>query len=178
MGPLSKAPNLAVIAGALGTTVSLGFYLLVAALAQDWDHALSLALADAPFVGAIALGFGVQVALFVHLRRLQPHSSAKPLAATGGASTASMLACCAHHLIDLAPALGVAGMATLLGTYRVPLLWLAVGINAFGIVRGVRHLRQQRANHKADSTPQPVVRAHEHSHCALGARESTNEGLL
>ncbi len=178
MGPLSGLPNPAAIGGALGTAALLGFYLLAAAVAQGWEHALDLALADAPFVAAITLGFGVQVGLFVHLRLLQPRISAKPLAASGGVSTSSMLACCAHHLVDVAPALGIAGLATLLGTYKIPLLWLGIATNLAGIAYVVSRIRRCQAGLGAAPGRAPYTSPACHSHASAGASKSTVEESL
>lgn len=130
--------------GALGTAGLLGLYLGIGALAQGWEHAIALLAGDLPFVAAIAAGFGVQVGLLVHLRRLHAHASAKSVAASGATGTATMLACCAHHLVDVAPVVGLAGLATLLGAYRVPLLWVGLAANLAGIAYVLRQVRRVR----------------------------------
>ncbi len=182
-GPEGASARMAVgartfLGGALGAAALLGLYLALAGIAQGWEHALALLAADAPFVGAIALGFGVQVGLFVHLRGLHARASAKPLAATGGASTASMLACCAHHLVDVAPALGIAGLATLLGTYKVPLLWLGMATNLAGITYVVSRIRRCQAGLAAAPSRRPQTSPACHSRGSAGASESTIEESL
>lgn len=64
---------------------------------------------DAVFVGLIATGFGSQIALFVELRTVDHrHRAAAAVTAAGtGTSAAAMLACCAHHLVDLLPLVGL-----------------------------------------------------------------------
>jgi hypothetical protein len=97
---------------AFGGLAALGlliFYLGVITLAQGWGHALQQLVDDLPFVGAIAAGFGTQVGLFAYLRGLHARASAGGVAASTGMSTAAMLACCAHHLVDVAPVLGISG---------------------------------------------------------------------
>jgi hypothetical protein len=44
-----------------------------------------------------------------------------------------MLACCAHHLSDVLPILGVSGAAVFLSAYQTPLLWLGLAMNLAGI---------------------------------------------
>lgn len=79
----------------------LVLYLGIISLAQGPAHAVEQLVADAPFVVAIALGFGIQVGLFVELRSLnRSHRAGAAVTAAGmGTSTAAMLACCAHHEI-------------------------------------------------------------------------------
>ena len=127
--------------GLAAALAMLGLYLGLATLAQDWNHAQLLLAEDGGFVLAITLGFGVQVGLFVHLHGSHARTSGKALAATGSTGTATMLACCAHHLVDLVPLVGLAGVATLLGVYKVPLLALGVVSNVLGIAYLLYRLR-------------------------------------
>jgi hypothetical protein len=55
------------------------------------------------------------------------------LAASTGTSTAAMLACCAHHVSDVLPFLGVSGAAVFLGANKTPLLWVGLAMNLAGI---------------------------------------------
>ena len=55
-----------------------------------------------------------------------------------------MLACCAHHLIDLMPILGLSAGAIFLNAYKTPLLVAGIGINLIGIVVVARQLRSAR----------------------------------
>jgi hypothetical protein len=131
------------IAFGLAAALALfGVYLGLATLAQGWGHALLLFAEDGGFVLAIAAGFGVQAGLFAHLRAVHARASGRALAATGGTGTATMLACCVHHLADVAPLVGLAGVATVLGAYRVPLLWLGVVSNGLGIAYLLFRLRR------------------------------------
>jgi len=56
-----------------------------------------------------------------------------------------MLACCAHHLTDVLPILGLSGAAVFLNAYKTPLLWLGIVMNLAGIVYLLRQVWQQRA---------------------------------
>jgi Cu+-exporting ATPase len=82
----------------------------------------------------LALGFGLQVGLYVHLRDLVAHDpSAKVLAVSGTASSAAMVSCCAHYLANIVPLLGVAGFLTVVAEYQVELFWAGLAFNAGGI---------------------------------------------
>jgi len=132
---------------ALGVLAALGllaFYVGIITLAQGWAHALGQLTDDRWFVGAIALGFGTQVGLFTYLRQLHAHTAAGGVAASTGTSATAMLACCAHHLGDILPIVGVAGATAFLNMYKTPLLWLSIALNLAGVVYLLRKLRAQR----------------------------------
>jgi hypothetical protein len=132
------------IFGLLAILGLLGFYLGIIALAQGWGHAIEQLAADRWFVGVIAAGFGAQVGLFTYLRGLHSRMTAGGVAASTGTSTAAMLACCAHHLADILPIVGVAGAAALLNTYNIPMLWLGIIMNFAGAAYLVHQIYQQR----------------------------------
>ncbi len=139
-------PRRTIAPGALAAAALLGAYLGIISLAQGPGHAIEQLTADAPFVGLIALGFGTQVGLFVELRRLDRHHRAgvAVTAASTGTSGAAMLACCAHHVVDLLPLVGLSAAAVFLDAYRTPLLLAGIAMNAFGVAVIGRQLRRAR----------------------------------
>lgn len=134
-------------AGLIGAAALLGTYLAIISLAQGADHAIAQLVTDAPFVGLVAAGFGVQMALFAELRTVdRRHRSAAAVTAAGtGTSAAAMLACCAHHLVDLLPLLGLSAAAVFLNAYKTPLFVLGIGMNVVGIAVIARQLRLARS---------------------------------
>jgi len=128
--------------GAAAAAVLVAFYLGVLTLAQGWAHATQQVGDDVRFVVAIALGFGVQVGLFSYMRGLRMQGQAAGVATSSGMSSLAMLACCAHHVSDLLPVLGLSGGAIFLNAYRTPLLWLGVSMNAAGVVYLAYQLRR------------------------------------
>lgn len=133
-------------AGLVAAAALLGLYLGIISLAQGVEHALAQLVTDAPFVGLIAGGFGTQIALYVELRSVDRlhRASAAVTAAGTGTSTAAMLACCAHHLVDLLPLLGLSAAAVFLNAYKTPLMLIGIGMNLIGIVVIARQLRRAR----------------------------------
>lgn len=129
--------------GLLAALGLLVFYLGIITIAQDLAHALWQLGEDLPFVGVIAGGFGTQVGLFTYLRGMHVHATSG-VAASTGTSTAAMLACCAHHLVEVAPILGLSGAAIFLNVYKTPLLWLGIVMNLVGIIYLLQKIRQQR----------------------------------
>jgi YHS domain-containing protein len=131
--------------GLLAMVGLLAFYVGIITLAQGWGHAIEQLTADRWFVGVIAAGFGAQIGRFTYLRGLHAPLTAGGMAASTGMSTTAMLACCAHHLADILPILGVAGAAAFLNTYKVPMLWLGIAMNLIGIIYLLRKITQHRA---------------------------------
>jgi copper chaperone CopZ len=142
----SHAPRRPIVFGLLAIGGLLALYLGLITLAQGWSHAVEQLIDDRWFVGAIAAGFGTQVGLFAYLRTLHGRAAAGGVAASTGTSTAAMLACCAHHLTDILPILGISGAAVFLNLYKTPLLWLGIAMNVVGITYMLWHIRRQRAS--------------------------------
>ncbi len=134
-----------VLWGAVAAAGLLLFYLGLITLAQGWAHALEQLSEDRWFVGAIAAGFGTQIGLFTYLRGLHARATAGGVAASTGTSAAAMLACCAHHVTDILPIIGLSGAAVFLNVYKTPLLWLGIGMNLAGIGYMLWQIRRQRA---------------------------------
>jgi hypothetical protein len=114
------------------------FYVAVLAASGGWKHLADQARVDWWLLGPIIIAFGTQAALAVELR--QRHRANHLAATTGagtGASAAGMIACCAHHLADLVPLLGAAGLAGFLFDWRIPLMvgGLAVNLAAIAVAR-------------------------------------------
>lgn len=132
--------------GVLGAAALLGMYLGIISLAQGVEHALEQLATDAVFVGLIAAGFGTQIALFAELRTVdrRHRASAAVTVAGTGTSTAAMLACCAHHLVDLLPLVGLSAAAVFLNAYKTPLFLVGIGMNVIGIVVIARQLQRAR----------------------------------
>lgn len=123
------------------------FYMLVVGGLGGLDHLGDQVLTDWPWLVAILAGFGVQVALLTELRRRRRlHGAAGTAAGTGsGASVVGMVACCAHHVADLAPIVGASGAAIFLTEFRIPIMAAGLVINALGVAVALRRLRRTPA---------------------------------
>lgn len=138
-------PALKPLLGGLGAVLGLlTIYLGIITLAQGWGHALQQLSEDRWFIGAISAGFGTQMGLFVYLRGLHAQAMTRGVVASTGTSTVAMVACCAHHLVDVLPIVGLSGAAIFLNDYKLPLLWLGILMNAAGIVYLLSQIRTQR----------------------------------
>ncbi len=143
-------PWRATLFGLAGATGLLGFYLGIISWAQGWEHATAQLRQDAWFIVPVAIGFGTQIALFTYLRRLHAARRAG-VAATAGSttvSTATMLACCAHHVADVLPVIGLSGAAIFLNEVKTPMAGVSLALNAAGIAilaHQIQRLRPRRA---------------------------------
>ena len=130
--------------GAAASAALTAFYVAVVwGASGSFAHLVDQARADWYFLALIVGGFGIQVVLVSELRlrhRLQ-HAAAVAGGAGVGASTFGMVACCAHHIADLAPFIGATGAATFLTDYRIPFMVVGIGVNTVGIAIAARHLR-------------------------------------
>jgi len=124
------------VIGMLATAAILTIYMIIVSVAQGIKHAVEQAWSLKYWMTPLAIGFGVQASLFSYLRdglRHKRSAANASVTASGGVSTGAMLACCAHHLSDVLPMLGIAGAAAFLAGYQT--LFLGVGIvsNIVGI---------------------------------------------
>jgi hypothetical protein len=112
-------------------------YVGLLALANSLEHALGEFQRLWYWMVPLILGFAAQVGLFAYARtatRGEGSVHARGVAASGGTSTLSMVACCAHHLTDVLPLIGLAGAAMFLAQYQNLFLLLGVLSNVVGLV--------------------------------------------
>lgn len=137
------------VAGIVAAGLLASLYIGIVGVAQGLDHAFELVTGDWYFVIPIVIGFGIQVGLFAHVRsglhlRKGTGSTTALTGAGTGTSTVSMVACCAHHLTDVLPIMGLSGAALFLNEYRGPLMGLGILTNAVGIAVMMRLIRKSR----------------------------------
>ncbi|HLD24889.1 MAG TPA: hypothetical protein VJB96_03125 [Patescibacteria group bacterium] len=77
----------------------------------------------------LVIGFGIQVGLYTKLKQ----KMAGMMTTSGTSAGVGMLACCAHHVADVLPILGLSAAATLIGQYQKPILMISLLINIIGI---------------------------------------------
>lgn len=114
-------------AGASASALMFALYFSLLSILQSPAHAIEQFAARWYFMLPLVVGFGIQVGLFVKLRQ-----GGGCVAATGGVSVASMAACCAHHVADILPFLGLSAAAIFLSKYQTFFLVLGVASNLVG----------------------------------------------
>jgi Cu+-exporting ATPase len=121
-------------AGLTATVILLSLYFGVLTLVSGWSFTVQQFGAYSSFLVALAIGFGIQVGLFLYLRRaVEAAGSAKVMVATGTTSGAAMVSCCTHYLVNLLPVLGATGLISFVGQYQVELFWFGIASNLAGI---------------------------------------------
>ncbi len=135
-GSASVSTLRSLAAGTLAFLVMLGVYFGVLTLISGWDFTVSQFGQFWYYVLSLALGFGIQMGLYVYLRQrlAHHHTGGKMVVASGTTSTAAMLACCAHYLTNILPVIGAAGTVTLIAQYQVELFWVGLAFNLGGII--------------------------------------------
>ena len=132
----TNSSTLSFLKGLAATFILLAVYFLVLTLVSGWQFAESQFGQFWYFIVSLALGFGIQFGLYVHLKYLIHHRdpSGKIVAVTGTTSTAAMISCCAHYLVNVLPILGATGIATIAAQYQIEFFWLGLALNVAGIV--------------------------------------------
>jgi P-type Cu+ transporter len=136
--------------GTAGMASLLAIYFGVVSLISGADFALEQFVKFWYFIVPLALGFGIQVGLYIYLKNLvgQHGASGKVVAVSGTTSGAAMVSCCAHYLANLLPILGVTGFLTIVAEYQIELFWLGLAFNAAGVLYVASKVVQATREHK------------------------------
>ena len=136
----SKRVLLPLTTGLVGALFLTGLYFGIVSWAESPQHAVELFWDDRWIVLPIILGFGVQVGLYTILKKrlFVPVATIGPsgsmMGAGGTTSTIAMVACCAHHVADVLPILGLTAAATFLAQYRIAFMLVGLGTTLLGIL--------------------------------------------
>ena len=99
------------IFGTIASFAIVGIYLGMNTLTADWYYAKVQFNQYRWWIVALAFGLGVQVTLFsllrAQLKKNRMRAAKSSIAASGGVSTAAMMACCSHYLATVLPALSL-----------------------------------------------------------------------
>ena len=97
--------------GALASIAIVGVYLVMNTLTADWYFARVQFSEYRWWILTLAIGLGIQVALFTlfraQLRGQKMRAAKSTMAASGGVSATAMMACCSHYIATVIPVLGV-----------------------------------------------------------------------
>lgn len=137
-----------ILAGGFGAALLIGFYFMIVGALSEWSLARTQFLANWYWIVGLAIGFGIQLALFVYLRALhRERLSGTVIATTGTFSGFTMIACCTHYLVGILPALGAFGLATIAEQYQIEFFLLGALFNAAGIIYMLAHITKHTSNH-------------------------------
>ena len=139
-----------VLYGILASSILLGVYFAILTFVSGWVFAQSQFADFWYFIVSLVVGFGIQIALYQYIKNLV-HSGkgmGKVIGVSGTTSTAAMISCCAHYLVNLVPILGVTGLATFAAQYQVKLFWVGILFNIAGIVYMVNRIIKLRKHYE------------------------------
>lgn len=135
-----------IIFGILAACALILFYFIVMGLASgSMEETLTQFRQMWYWIFALAGGFGVQVGLFIYLKMVIKHKVGRATAITAtstGTSGVGMIACCAHHLTEILPIVGLSGAAIFLTNYQIPLIILGIIMNIVGATYMLRVLKK------------------------------------
>jgi Cu+-exporting ATPase len=128
--------------GLAATFMLLGLYFFIITLASGWAFAQSQFVNYWYFIVSLSVGFGIQMALYQYIKDMvqSGHGMGKIVGVSGATSTAAMISCCAHYLVNLVPILGVTGLITFVAQYQVKLFWVGILFSIAGIVFMARRI--------------------------------------
>ena len=144
-----------ILAGFLASLSLIAFYFAVMLF---FTRSLSVAFSQIEdlffWFALLVAGFGAQFGLFIDLKNLvkvSPGMVARRdssqveldmISANTGLSSISMVACCAHHLTDVLPLFGLAGLSLFLTRYQTWFLGVGIASNFIGIIYLLRQIKK------------------------------------
>jgi len=125
-----------IITGTVAAALMLAVYFIVLTLVSGWGFARTQFASYWYFVSALTIGFGIQIGLYSHLRRVTRHADAsgKVVTVAGATSTGAMISCCTHYLTNVLPVLGATGLVALVAQYQTELFWVGIVFNVAGML--------------------------------------------
>jgi len=131
-----------IIYGILAGLGLLVFYLGVVSIFQGVEFAFLNLRSLWYLIFPLAIGFGIQIGLFVSIRHdALVYGTA---AGTGAVSAGSMVACCSHFLLNMIPIAGASGLAIFLVKWQWAFLSIGIVSNVIGIGFMLRHKRRMK----------------------------------
>lgn len=128
--------------GIIASLSLLTLYATVMTLLSGWQATVEQFQSFWYLMVPLVVGFGIQIALYTNISTAMKTNAQVSMKTSGVTSGATMLACCVHHLTDVAPFLGLAGLSMFLTRYQVPILTFGIAMNFIGIFVILKHLKK------------------------------------
>lgn len=141
------------IKGFIATVILLVVYFTLLTFISGWGFAVEQFSQFWYFVIALAVGFGIQVGLYSYLKSLVKSVSAGMVATSGITSTAAMISCCTHYLVNILPILGAVGIVTIISQYQVEFFWVGLAFNLMGIAYMYFQLTKHKKMMQTNNNP-------------------------
>lgn len=122
--------------GTIATAVLLAVYGIIVMFVSGLNFVADQFLQYWYFIIGLAIGFGIQIGCYTYLKKISHHEgmSGGVVAGTGATSTLAMISCCAHYLVNVIPALGAFGIASVVNKYQIEFFLVGIVFNVWGIV--------------------------------------------
>ena len=111
----------------------LAFYFMVSSLLGGFQFALDNFMQLWYWMVPLIVGFGIQTGMFFYAKDEMHKKAIAEAAASTGISATSMVACCAHHIADIAPFLGITALGAFFLKYQTVFLLTGILSNILGI---------------------------------------------
>jgi len=131
-----------IIWGIFATLGIITFYISVLSLFAGSSFAFSEFGRLWPWLVTLAIGFGIQIGLFISIRN--DVCLKKNVATSGAISGTSMVICCSHFILNLIPILGLSALAGFLMTYQKLFFALGIASSIFGIIMVLNHKKKMK----------------------------------
>jgi hypothetical protein len=131
----------------------LSVYFLILSIVESFSHSIMQFKDLWYWITMLVSGFGIQAGLYTYIRgvmKLRKDSgvATSSVAAAGGISTTSMAACCAHHISDVLPLLGISAAVVFLNQFQNLFLTVGVLSNIIGINLMLKIIQKHRLYQK------------------------------
>ncbi|MBI2545532.1 MAG: hypothetical protein HYW22_02995 [Candidatus Aenigmarchaeota archaeon] len=136
-----------VVYGIIGSGSLIALYITIVSLFQGIDYTVSRFLGLWYLMVPLIVGFGFQIGLFTYIRdfmKMSPGTAGM----SGGVSAVSMVACCAHHITDVIPVLGISVLGIFLLEYQPVFLIFGIVSNVIGILVMLNVAKKSRVRFK------------------------------
>ena len=132
--------------GVLGSVhIAVVFYLLQVLGMQSWTAPLEFFSAKWYFVLPLILGFGVQVGLFMFIRKNANKHKVGGVVLSGSTSSGAMLACCMHNFVAFLPFVGLSGVAGFFTKYQDRVFSLSIVLMVLSLLYMIHQIRNMHA---------------------------------
>ena len=111
----------------------LAFYFIVVSLLGGFYFALQNFINLWYWMIPLVVGFGIQMGMFFYIKDEVHKKATAEATASCGMSAGSMVACCVHHIADIAPFLGIAALGVFFTKYQSTFLLMGITSNVLGM---------------------------------------------
>jgi hypothetical protein len=128
--------------GGFASFLLITLYLIIISWANSFAHAIEQFKEMWILMSLLIVGFGVQIGLYVYSKNMLRLRSGSVVVSSSVSAT-SMVACCAHHLTDVVPLLGISAATLFVSKYQTLFLLLGVLSNIGGIMFMLSMMQRQ-----------------------------------